>query len=86
MPQHGKDQFGDKGAVVLAQLVMIAEEEPQRGIGRARHAEHHLQRGDRRIQAAARGLGHGLCARLTLSTIESKTVPSFSVARMRTGR
>jgi hypothetical protein len=86
VPQHGEDQFRDKGAVVLAQLVMVAEEGLQRYVGRARHTEHHLERGNRRIQAAARGLDHGLCARSMLSTSESKAVPSFSVARMRTGR
>ena len=58
--QHREDQLGDEGAIVLPELVMIAKEALQRGVGGTRQAEHHLQRSDRRVQAAARGLHHGL--------------------------
>src|SRR5215470_17023102 len=81
--QYSKHQLGDETAVALTQLRMIAEEQPQACVGGTSQPQHQLQRRDRRIEAAARQLAHGV--RVTLSTIESKAVPSFSVARTRAG-
>src|SRR5262245_50302414 len=97
MAQHRESELGHEGTVVLTQLRVVAEEQTQRDVSRAGQTEYHLQRGDRRFQPPAgelgtylyvphvwrSGSGHGV--RLTLSTTESKAVPSFSVRRTRAG-